>query len=33
MLCITDAYGVMNVKQAQFASKYVDDGCLLDWFR
>ena len=33
MLCITDAYGVMNVKQAQFASKYVNDGCLLDCFR
>ena len=26
MLCITNAYGVMNVKQAQFASKHVDDG-------
>ena len=32
MLCITDAYGIVNVKQAQFASKYVDHGCLLDCF-
>ena len=32
MLCITDAYGVTNVKQAQYASKYVDHGCLLDCF-
>ena len=32
MLSITDAYGVMNVKLAQFASKHVDHGCLLDCF-
>ena len=33
MLCITDAYaGMMNVNQAQFASKYVDHGFLLDGF-
>ena len=33
MLCITDDYAGMNVKHAQFASKYVDHGCLLDCFR
>ena len=33
MLCITDVYAGMNVKQAQFASKYADHGSLLDCFR
>ena len=32
MLCIIDAYTGLNVKQAQFTSKYVDYGCLLDYF-
>ena len=32
MLCITDAYGVLTVKQAQIVSKYVEHCCLLDCF-